>query len=309
MKTYKIVNYKGNIVESLTKFQEKYPKAKIAKAVEENGILKVTADVGGKEPIKEAVKSSSSDFVINNGVLEKYTGKGGDVVIPDGVTHIGHEAFWYCTGLTSVVIPKSVSSIGNHAFYACKNLKSVTMPDSVKEIGQYAFRSCRSITSITIPNGAKLGEDAFESDVLAIGKYGNVVCTGDSIMPYRTGVVRYKSIEWKSPGVYDGECMFYIASDGDFKMKCHYPKIPEKYPLSGHSDHGTMICQNVNVTAAENFVKRLFRKVESLSNVTWSELIDIVDKQVARFKNKCAKAGGNTKEHPWWYGTSDHMRD
>ena len=29
------------------------------------------------------------DFVINNGVLEKYTGKGKDVVIPDGVTGIG----------------------------------------------------------------------------------------------------------------------------------------------------------------------------------------------------------------------------
>ena len=62
MKTYKITNYKGNIVESLTKFKEKYPKAKIAEAAEENGILKVTADVGGKEPIKEA--AGQSVFVV-----------------------------------------------------------------------------------------------------------------------------------------------------------------------------------------------------------------------------------------------------
>lgn len=38
-------------------------------------------------------ESSDSDFVIKNGVLEKYTGKGGDVVIPNGVTNIGKYAF------------------------------------------------------------------------------------------------------------------------------------------------------------------------------------------------------------------------
>ena len=30
--------------------------------------------------------SSNNDFEIENGVLVKYTGAGGDVVIPDGVT-------------------------------------------------------------------------------------------------------------------------------------------------------------------------------------------------------------------------------
>ena len=30
-----------------------------------------------------------SDFQIENGVLVKYTGNGGDVVIPEGVTSIG----------------------------------------------------------------------------------------------------------------------------------------------------------------------------------------------------------------------------
>ena len=48
------------------------------------------------------------EFVINEGVLEKYLGAGGDVVIPDGVEEIEAEAFAYCDGLTSVVIPDSV---------------------------------------------------------------------------------------------------------------------------------------------------------------------------------------------------------
>jgi hypothetical protein len=40
-------------------------------------------------------------------------GKVGVYSIPDGVTSIGDEAFYYCTGLTSVVIDNGVSSIGN----------------------------------------------------------------------------------------------------------------------------------------------------------------------------------------------------
>ena len=41
-------------------------------------------------------------FVINNGVLEKYVGTGGDVVIPDGVEEIGEEAFANCDSLKIV---------------------------------------------------------------------------------------------------------------------------------------------------------------------------------------------------------------
>ncbi len=33
------------------------------------------------------------DFVIENGVLKKYTGTSADVIIPDGVTEIGDSAF------------------------------------------------------------------------------------------------------------------------------------------------------------------------------------------------------------------------
>ena len=37
--------------------------------------------------------SNASDFIIENGVLTKYVGPGGDVVIPDGVVEIGASAF------------------------------------------------------------------------------------------------------------------------------------------------------------------------------------------------------------------------
>ena len=58
-------------------------------------------------------ESSDSDFVIKKGVLEKYTGKGGNVVIPDGVTRISSDAFPVGPVLTGVTIPNSVTNIGD----------------------------------------------------------------------------------------------------------------------------------------------------------------------------------------------------
>ena len=74
------------------------------------------------------------------------------VVIGDGVTSIGNNAFRGCTGLTSVTIPNSVTTIGNWTFYNCSGLTSVTIPNSVTSIGHSAFSGCSGLTSITIPN-------------------------------------------------------------------------------------------------------------------------------------------------------------
>ena len=110
--------------------------------------------------------SYASDFVIENGVLTKYVGPGGDVVVPDGVQKIGDRAFRWCNSLTSVTIPEGVISIGNNAFDSCKSLTSITIPDSVTSIGNNAFSWCSSLTSITIPDS-----------VISIGIYAFSYCS------------------------------------------------------------------------------------------------------------------------------------
>lgn len=90
--------------------------------------------------------SNASDFVIENGVLKKYVGPGGDVVIPNEVVSIGNAAFDGCKKLKSVVIPNSVTAIGNYAFADCKNLESISIPKQVSTIGDAAFRNCGKLT-------------------------------------------------------------------------------------------------------------------------------------------------------------------
>ena len=61
------------------------------------------------------------------------------VVIENGVTHIGSDAFAYNINVTSIAIPGSVTSIGAGAFNGCEGLESAFIPGTVKEIGKGAF--------------------------------------------------------------------------------------------------------------------------------------------------------------------------
>lgn len=48
-----------------------------------------------------------------------------EVIIEDGVTHIGSSAFLLCESLTSITIPNSVTSINRNAFSGCTSLTDV----------------------------------------------------------------------------------------------------------------------------------------------------------------------------------------
>ena len=112
------------------------------------------------------------------------------VTIGNSVTSIGEWAFYNCTGLTSVTIGNSVTSIGGHAFYRCNGLTSVTIPNSVTSIGEHAFCYCSGLTSVTIPNSVtSIGSSAFYyckgltsvtigNSVKSIGNYAFQGCTG-----------------------------------------------------------------------------------------------------------------------------------
>ena len=104
--------------------------------------------------------SNASDFIIEIGVLKKYIGSGGDVIIPEGIMEIGSNACSYAQ-LESVTIPEGVVKIGMGAFSG-NRLNRVTLPKSLREIGTHAFGMCGGLEEIIIPYGVKkIGSKAF----------------------------------------------------------------------------------------------------------------------------------------------------
>ena len=74
-------------------------------------------------------------------------------IIVTGGTSIASDAFYGCSGLTSITLPNGLTSIKGSAFSGCSGLTSITIPNSVISIGSSAFSGCSGLTSITIPNG------------------------------------------------------------------------------------------------------------------------------------------------------------
>ena len=119
--------------------------------------------------------SNASDFIIENGVLIKYVGHGGDVTVPDGVFEIGSFAFsktytgtngWTSVSendtLYSVILPDSVEHIQGSAFSECTTLEKVIFSSNLRTIDSFAFHRCISLEELTLPSTLEsIGKSAF----------------------------------------------------------------------------------------------------------------------------------------------------
>ncbi len=82
-----------------------------------------------------------ADRLLENSGIEEIT-------IPNGVTHIGEQAFYLCRHLHSVTIPVSVKSIGKNAFFACDSLHDINIPNKDVRLGEHTFASCHKLNVV-----------------------------------------------------------------------------------------------------------------------------------------------------------------
>lgn len=116
----------------------------------------------GASSTLSAEESNSSDFRITDGVLKAYTGSGGEVVVPDGVTSISTWAFIYNKDITEITFPKSLITIEDSAFKYCSNLKNINFSEGLISIGGHAFDDCDALKELNLPSSLKsIGTGAF----------------------------------------------------------------------------------------------------------------------------------------------------
>ena len=88
-----------------------------------------------------------------------------EVYLPSSLTTIMDDVFTHCVKLTHIALPASVNRIDNGAFNGCSSLQHIAIPDGVKTLYGGAFKNCTKLESVIIPNSVtKIYEGAFNGD-------------------------------------------------------------------------------------------------------------------------------------------------
>lgn len=111
--------------------------------------------------------------VTGTGAIEDYSSSGSPfyairsevehLVIGEGITRIGNNAFYRGSNLQSISLPSTLESIGDYAFRQSSGLTSIssdTLPN-LDSVGQYAFYSFVGLESIDLDGLTEIGKSAF----------------------------------------------------------------------------------------------------------------------------------------------------
>ena len=84
------------------------------------------------------------------------------LVIEEGITGIGNNAFRYCGQILEVSLPSTLERIGDYAFSGVSQLPEIKFPSSLRIIGNCAFEKCYAFAKIEVPSGVEeIGNGAF----------------------------------------------------------------------------------------------------------------------------------------------------
>ncbi len=148
------------------------------------GIENIAGDAFKGTPVENTIKPTSKDGLIYDGhrlVAADHSKINGTVVIKTDTMAINPGVFKNCTTLTEVILPDGFSSIGEEAFANCTNLKRVS--GGASTVGARAFMG----TAIEFSIGYDVGDEAYKDCTslkkvkVTAGDYGKDVFVGSTI--------------------------------------------------------------------------------------------------------------------------------
>ena len=71
---------------------------------------------------------------VDNSLTAHFGSQVRSFILGNGITKIGTNAFYNCTGLETISLPNSLKTISEKAFSGCENLKEIHLPDSIVNI-------------------------------------------------------------------------------------------------------------------------------------------------------------------------------
>ena len=116
------------------------------------------------------------------------------IVVGNGITSIGTDAFYNMVQATDIVIPESVTVIKECALQGCESIKEVHLPDTIIAIGTNAFQFMNSCEGFYINSPSSQTTYHTENGVLFNGS--TLICYPQSktdtsyVIPYGTQIVK-----------------------------------------------------------------------------------------------------------------------
>ena len=196
-----------------------------------------------------------------------YNGKFTTLIIHEGVTGIGYNAFGNCYSLTELVLPESLVNINQNAFKNCTSLKTVRMPQSLVAIGEYAFYNCSSLEEVYFGDDLQtIGYDAFYNCALTrVDLPASISIIGSgAFYNCPVNIINYN-------GTFEQWCALYSKYDGSYGSSvnpCSYLSDAEVY-LNGAPVTGEAIIPE-DATAITAY---MFCGFKHISSVTIPETI------------------------------------
>lgn len=141
-------------------------------SISADGVLTIsgTGDMPDNDSPWSTYNSEIVNIVVNEGITRIGDNAFNDlylvetVSLPDSITELGASCFRGCEKLFAVEIPEGVRAIKDGTFMYCRNLTEVELSEGIITIGNSAFYMCSSLVEINIPDGVTtIDVCAFES--------------------------------------------------------------------------------------------------------------------------------------------------